>query len=295
MVGRNVIALAKARGYEVDAPDRKSLDLLDSSSVHQYLERSKPDVVLHCAGLVGGIQANIAAPFDFSFVNLQIGMNVIKAACDIGICDLINFGSSCMYPRNAENPLKETLLLTGELEPTNEGYAIAKLATARLTQYANAQSGVRYKTLIPCNLYGYWDKFEPEKSHMIPGVIRKLHEAKQNNLPSIDIWGDGNARREFMFAEDLADFTLFALENMDKIPALMNVGLGIDYSINEYYQAIKEVIEYDGSFYHDLSKPVGMKQKLVDTSFQAQLGWQPKHSLVEGLTKTYQFFQSKVI
>ena len=200
MVGRNILAYSTQHNYDIDAPSSSELNLLDFEALKSYLSRKKPDVIIHSAGLVGGIQANIAAPYDFAFINLQIGINIVRAAYELGISRLINFGSSCMYPRQASNPLKEASILGGELEPTNEGYAIAKIATARLAQYANAQHGYHYKTLIPCNLYGYWDKFSPEKSHMIPAVIRKTHEGKVNGSEFLDIWGDGTARREFMFA-----------------------------------------------------------------------------------------------
>ncbi|MDK9758596.1 NAD-dependent epimerase/dehydratase family protein, partial [Vibrio sp. D173a] len=177
MVGKNIIALAEKKGIEVIAPSRQDLDLTSQAAINEYLSIHRPDVVVHCAGLVGGIQANIAAPYDFCFQNLQIGLNVIQASYDAGITRLINLGSSCMYPRLAQNPLKEEQILTGELEPTNEGYAVAKVAVAKLAEYLSAQYGVEYKTLIPCNLYGYWDKFDVNKSHMIPAVIRKIDEA----------------------------------------------------------------------------------------------------------------------
>ncbi|WP_325892039.1 GDP-L-fucose synthase family protein [Grimontia sp. NTOU-MAR1] len=294
MVGRNIIALAKQKGFEVDAPGRQALDLSNLAAVTDYISQSKPDLVIHCAGLVGGIQANVAEPYDFCFQNLQIGMNVIQGSYDAGVKKLINLGSSCMYPRAAENPLKEESVLTGELEPTNEGYAVAKVAVARLASYLSQQYGVEYKTYIPCNLYGYWDKFDPEKSHMIPAVIRKIDSAKQSGTDTVDIWGDGLARREFMFAEDLADFILFSLDKFEEVPSSVNVGLGTDHSINEFYQAIAKVIGYEGTFYNDLSKPAGMKQKLVDISKQTQLGWSPKTSLIEGIEKTYEFYLREV-
>lgn len=294
MVGRNIVALATKYGVQVDAPSRKELDLSDLPSVKDYLMNSKPDVVVHCAGLVGGIQANIGSPYDFCFQNLQIGMNVVQASFESGVEKLINLGSSCMYPRQAENPLREELVLTGELEPTNEGYAVAKVAIARLTEYISKQYGVNYKTYIPCNLYGYWDEFEPEKSHMIPAVIRKLDAAAKNGGLETDIWGDGLSRREFMFAEDLADFILFSLDKFDEVPPYINVGLGVDYTINEFYKTIAQVVGYSGSFAHDLTKPSGMKQKLVDTTKQAQLGWSPKHSLEEGIRKTYDYYLNEV-
>ncbi|EGQ8093106.1 GDP-L-fucose synthase [Vibrio vulnificus] len=295
MVGRNIRALAERLDIEVLAPNRNELDLTCQTSVREYLKKNQPDVVIHCAGLVGGIQANIAAPYDFCYQNLLIGLNVVQASYDAGIDKLINLGSSCMYPRVAENPLKESMVLTGELEPTNEGYAIAKVAVARLADYLSQQYGVQYKTYIPCNLYGYWDKFDPTKSHMIPAVIRKLDEAVKAAQEEVDIWGDGLARREFMFAEDLADFIFYSLERFDDVPSNINVGLGQDHSINEFYEVIGEVVGYKGSFTHDLSKPAGMKQKLVDVTKQGELGWSPKTSLRDGIKKTYKFYLTEVL
>lgn len=295
MVGRNILSVAEPHGFVFDAPTKEKLDLLDAKAVIEYIKSSNPNVVIHAAGLVGGIQANIASPYDFAFVNLQIGLNVINACNTCNVTRMINLGSSCMYPHSAQNPLKESYLLSGSLEPTNEGYAIAKLATAKLAEYSNQQHGTQFKTIIPCNLYGRWDKFDPSNSHMIPGVIRKLHEAMLNGLEQVDIWGDGKARREFMYADDLADFIAFVIHHYNDVPDVINAGLGFDYSINDYYQAISDVVGYKGAFYHDLSKPTGMKQKLVDTSLQTTLGWKPKHSLSEGLEKTYEYFRKEVL
>lgn len=295
MVGRNLCTLALAAGHEVLAPRRDELDLSNYQAVLDYLQKCLPDVVIHCAGLVGGIQANIAAPYDFCFQNLQMGMNVVQGAYESGIKNLINLGSSCMYPRFGQNPLTEDQVLSGELEPTNEGYAVAKVAVARLAEYLNRQFKLNYKTYIPCNLYGYWDKFDPLKAHMIPAVIRKLDDAVKANAKTVDIWGDGLSRREFMFAEDLADFVLFSLTCFDDVPSLINVGIGSDHTINEYYQAIADVVGYSGEFKHDLSKPAGMKQKLVDVSKQTALGWVPKTSISDGIKKTYQFYLNEVL
>jgi len=295
MVGRNISAYAKQLpGYVIDAPSRLELDLHNEVALKKYLLASAPDFVIHAAGLVGGIQANIASPFDFCFQNMQIGLNVIKASHEAGITRLMNLGSSCMYPRAAQNPLLETALLSGALEPTNEGYAVAKIAVARLAEYITQQYGVSYKTIIPCNLYGLWDKFGEHHSHMIPAVIRKIHEAKVQKLDSVEIWGDGNARREFLFAEDLADFIFFALKKFDELPIYTNVGLGYDYSINEYYSVIKEALGYTGAFTHDLTRPTGMPQKLLDITRQTQLGWQPKIDLKTGVQRTYQYFLTGV-
>lgn len=199
-----------------------------------------------------------------------------------------------MYPRDALNPLGEELILKGELEPTNEGYALAKVTSTRLCEYIRQENPARlYKTIIPCNLYGRFDKFDPNHSHMIPAVIRKIDEAKKNNLVELDIWGDGEARREFMYAEDLADFVFYAITNFDKMPQNLNVGLGTDYTINEYYEAVAKVVGYTGSFKHDLSKPVGMKQKLIDDQKLKAFGWSYKTSLELGIQKTYNFYLSE--
>lgn len=290
MVGRNIRSLAQSFGHILDAPSRLDLDLNDAQALENHLIQTAPDIVIHAAGLVGGIQANIAAPYDFCFQNLKMGMNLVQAAYNAGISKFLNIGSSCMYPRDAQNPLRESALLTGELEPTNEGYAIAKIAVSRLAQYLSQQYGVAYKTIIPSNLYGMWDKFDIKNSHMIPSVIRKIHDAKVQGLKCVEIWGDGTARREFLFAEDLGDFIFFALDRFELLPGQMNVGVGSDYTINEYYSIIKDVLAYDGDFKHDFTKPTGTKQKLVDVSIQKGLGWFPKTDLRTGIARTYQFF-----
>jgi GDP-L-fucose synthase len=200
-----------------------------------------------------------------------------------------------MYPREASNPLKEEAVLTGELEPTNEGYALAKIVAARLCDYISQEAPeLSYKTVIPCNLYGRYDHFEPNRSHMIPAVIHKLHQAKLSGSDVVDIWGDGLSRREFMYAEDLAHFLFYALDHFETMPNMLNVGLGQDWSINDYYQAASIVVGYEGGFTYDLSKPAGMRQKLVDTQKLAQFGWSAPTSLEQGLTNTYQFYLEKL-
>jgi GDP-L-fucose synthase len=291
MVGRNVCEHPAAQQYELLAPSSSELNLLDSVSVSDYVKSNKPDMIIHCAGVVGGIQANIKEPVRFLISNLDMGRNIVMAAQEAGVHKLLNLGSSCMYPREAQNPLKEESVLTGELEPTNEGYALAKVAVARLCEYVCRENeSYHYKTLIPCNLYGRHDKFDPKQSHMVPAIIHKLHEAKVRGESEVEIWGDGTARREFMYSTDLANCIWQAADNFKSLPSTMNVGLGEDWSVNDYYQIAAEVVGYEGQFKHDLSKPVGMKQKLVDTSKQAKWGWTPKHSLKEGLKATYQFY-----
>lgn len=294
MVGRNICDYAQPLSqYEVLAPSSKTLDLLSKQVVEDYINEHKPDVVIHAAGIVGGIQANIENPVKFLHENTLMGQNIVLSAQQAGIKRFVNLGSSCMYPRFAQNPLVEESILTGELEPTNEGYALAKIVTAKLCEYiSKTQPDYQYKTLIPCNLYGKYDKFDPIKSHMIPAAIQKVHYAKTNRLDFVEIWGDGLARREFMYAEDLADAIFFALEHLDNLPNMVNVGLGDDFTINEYYEQIAQVLDYQGQFKHDVSKPVGMKQKLVNIDKLQQLGWRHKFSLTEGLEKTYQYYLS---
>ncbi|AIT10016.1 nodulation protein NolK [Candidatus Francisella endociliophora] len=296
MVGRNILEFDKAREYEILSPSSKELNLLDIQSVDSYIKNNKPDIVIHCAGIVGGIQANIDNPVKFLSKNTLVGHNIIMSAFENGVKKFLNMGSSCMYPRNAKNPLKEGEILKGELEPTNEGYAISKIFSTRLCEYVNKEDpGCNYKTIIPCNLYGKYDSFGENKSHMIPAVIKKIHKAKIENLDSIDIWGDGEARREFMFAEDLANFTYYALENIQRMPQNINVGLGFDFTINEYYKTIAKVLDYNAEFKHDLSKPVGMKQKLIDDSLLTDFGWKHKTPLEEGIKKTYEYYLKEVL
>ena len=289
MVGRNAAEVFIEKGFKILTPTRPELDLMDSVEVMRYFKSNQIDIVLHAAGLVGGIQANIEKPYSFLFINAQIALNVINASIECGIKHLINLGSSCMYPKDHQGELTEDLVLTGRLEPTNEGYAIAKIMASKLCSYAQSEFNLDYKTLIPCNLYGKYDNFHPVQSHMIPAVIRKVHEAYEKN-DSVEIWGTGEARREFMFVEDLIDFIIWSIDNYDLLPNLINVGLGQDYTIKEYYQSIAEVIGFKGDFTHDLTKPEGMKRKLCSIKKQSQLGWKPKHSLKEGLEKTYEYF-----
>ena len=220
-----------------------------------------------------------------------MGMNLVRAAKECGVKKFINLSSSCTYPRDYINPLKEEYTLKAELEPTNEGYALAKLSILKMCEYISKEyEGFEYKTLIPCNLYGKYDKFDEKNAHMIPSIIRKLDQAKKQDIESVEIWGDGEARREFMYAGDLADCIAFTISNWKKVPVLMNVGLGYDYTVNEYYENIKKILGYKGTFTHDLTKPVGMKQKLLDVTRAKDIGWIAKTSLEEGVKHTYEYY-----
>jgi GDP-L-fucose synthase len=296
MVGRNLQEHPLAAQYNIIAPSSKELDLADALATQRFINDLKPSAVIHVAGRVGGIQANIANPVDFLVTNVDLGRNVIMAAYKAGVPKLLNLASSCIYPRHAANPLSESLILQGELEPTNEGYALAKIFATRLCQYINqecrtkGETSMQYKTLIPCNLYGRHDKFNPKHSHLIPAIIHKIHLAKTDGIDEVEIWGDGSVRREFMYAGDLAGVVWQGLHDFEKIPDVMNIGLGFDYSINDYYAAVASVIGWKGRFVHDLSKPVGMKQKLVDIARQRAWGWAPETPLVAGIEKAYQFY-----
>lgn len=291
MVGRNVLEHTSIGEFDVLAPRSNELDLRDFNAVQVYLRKCQPDMVIHAAGKVGGIQANMREPVSFLMENLDMGRNIVWAAHQAGIKRLINLGSSCMYPRNHSEPLCEDMVLKGELEPTNEGYALAKVVTARLCDYIMREDGsYQYKTLIPCNIYGRHDKFDPVHSHLLPAIIHKVHQAKVNGQQTVEIWGDGTARREFMYAGDLADAIVRAIHNFEALPAYMNVGLGHDFTINEYYQAAAEVMGYTGSFVHDITKPVGMARKLVSVERQQAWGWNAQNDLRTGVEKTYDFY-----
>lgn len=294
MVGSNFREHPAAKEHQIFAPDLAELNLFDYADVKAYIAKVKPDLVVHAAGRVGGIQANIAAPVAFLLENLDMGRNVVWAARECGVKSLLNLGSSCMYPRNAPNPLKEDMVLKGELEPTNEGYALAKTVVARLCAYISKETPeFSYKTLIPCNLYGRWDKFAPEHSHMIPAVIRKLYLAVRDGAGEVDIWGDGTARREFMYAGDLADCMHRAGKDFGARPPLMSVGAGEDHSVDDCYGAVAAAVGYTGKFTHDVTKPAGMARKLVDVSRMNAWGWKPATTLKDGIAATYEFFKSK--
>lgn len=296
MVGSNIREHSESHKYTIFAPSSKEVDLTNYEQVNNYIAEVQPDIIIHSAGLVGGIQANIKNPVGFLVKNLQMGLNVILAAQQNNVKKLLNLASSCMYPRDMEIGLTEDMILKGELEPTNEGYALAKVVATRLCEYMNREDEKwQYKTAIPCNLYGKYDKFDPKHSHMVPAVIRKIYEAKENNIDEVEIWGDGLSRREFMYAGDLADFVYYALAHFDKMPQNLNVGLGRDYTINEYYQAIAKVIGYEGTFTHDLSKPMGMKKKMIDNTLLTAFGWQPKTPLEEGIKQTLEYFKNTIL
>jgi len=293
MVGQNFFEHPASSDFDVLAPSRRELDLTNGLETADYLRKHFPDLIIHAAGRVGGIQANMREPVPFLLDNLEMGRNVVLAARQAGVKRLINLGSSCMYPRGHQTPLREEQILTGELEPTNEAYALAKIVTGRLCEYVSREdASFQYKTLIPCNLYGRFDKFDPDQSHLIPAIIHKVHAAKIAGHESVEIWGDGTARREFMYAGDLADALIRAIRSFDTLPTIMNIGLGLDYTIDEFYRVVADVIGYRGTFVHNIDRPVGMARKLVSIDRQLNWGWRAKTDLQTGITKTYDFYQN---
>ncbi|MDZ4401073.1 MAG: GDP-L-fucose synthase [Prosthecobacter sp.] len=268
---------------------RKELDLADQAAVQAFYAAEKPDVAIVAAGKVGGIHANNTYPAEFIYENLAIATNCIHSAWKSGVKRLLFLGSSCIYPKLAPQPMHEDSLLSSALEPTNEAYAIAKIAGLKMAEYYRKQYGVIYHSAMPTNLYGPGDNYHPQNSHVMPALIRRFHEAKNNGLAEVPAWGTGSPRREFMHADDLADACAFLL-NLENPPDLVNVGCGNDVTIRELVEQVAEVVGYQGRIVWDASKPDGTPRKLLDTSRINHLGWKPRISLKEGLARTYQAF-----
>lgn len=300
MVGRNILMQANKEKFEIFAPTRSEVDLLNHAQVAKAIKDFRPDFVIHAAGLVGGIQANNNALFDFMDKNIQMGLNVVRAARENGIKNLINLGSTCMYPKESPQPMKEEYLFTGPLEPTNEGYAIAKTAVQRACDYTNKELGHSYKTYIPCNLFGVFDHFDPETSHLLPAIIKKITEAKEEirakkaMFVPVEIWGTGEPRRELMDAADLANFIFFSMENFEKVPDVLNVSPGTDYSINKLYEMVAKVLLGDDFkkiiFTWNKSKPDGMYRKLSDVTRLKALGWSPQISFEQSVQNAAAYY-----
>jgi GDP-L-fucose synthase len=290
MVGSNIKENIKFKDYNFACPRRDEVDLRNPESIANYISVFRPDLIINVAGMVGGIMKNSKNNYEFLLNNTLINLNLINQSYKLGVSNFLNVSSSCIYPKDFTSQISEDSILTGLLEPTNEGYAISKILSLKMCNYLFSDKNLNFKTLIPTNLYGPFDNFDPDSSHMIPGVIKRIHDSKLSNNNSIEIWGDGKARREFMYVEDFADFIYFSIENFESIPSILNVGLGEDYSINEYYEIISNTIGFDGKFTFDLTKPVGMKRKLLDISNLRELGWKNTTSLKEGIEKTYNYF-----
>lgn len=290
MVGSAIVRQIEADGKHTwVGKTRQELDLLDRGAVFQFLSSEKPDAVIIAAAKVGGIQANNSFPVEFLSENLQIETNLMDAAHKAKIERLLFLGSSCVYPKFAEQPIREEYLLTGALEPTNEAYALSKISGLKLVQAYRKQYGHRWISAMPTNIYGPGDNFDLENSHVLPALIRKLHDAKISAAESVTLWGTGSPRREFLHSDDLAKACLFLIENYDDEVAI-NVGVGEDITIREVAEIIKKIVGYSGSIDWDTSKPDGTPRKLLDVSRINELGWFAEISLEQGISESYLWY-----
>jgi GDP-L-fucose synthase len=286
MVGSALVRRLSNESCEIVTVDRSEVDLTRQTQVERWMGRNRPDVVLIAAARVGGIMANATHPGAFLYENLLIGTNIIQSARECGVEKLLFLGSSCIYPRHSPQPISEEALLTGSLEPTNEGYAIAKIAALKLAQYYNRHHACRFISAMPTNLYGPNDNFDPVNSHVLPALVRRIHEAKHNRNRIVEIWGSGKPLREFLHVDDLADACIFLIKTYDD-PLHINVGSSHEVSILDLAELVADVVGYEGNFIFDTSKPDGAPRKLVDSSRIRALGWRPQIPLRQGIEDLY--------
>jgi GDP-L-fucose synthase len=293
LVGSAISRRLASDGYtNLVVKTSEELDLTRQAEVEAFFEKEKPEYVFLAAAKVGGILANNTYPADFIYRNIMIQTNVIHSSYQHGIKKLLFLGSSCIYPKFCPQPMKEEYLLTGLLEPTNEPYAVAKIGGIKMCQSYNRQYGTNYISVMPTNLYGPFDNFDLETSHVLPALIRKFHEAKIAQIPSATIWGTGTARREFLYIEDLADACVFLMERYDG-SEIVNIGTGVEISISDLATLIKEVVGYQGGIVYDRTKPDGTPRKLLDVSRMDSIGWHAKTGLREGVGKTYEWYAER--
>jgi nucleoside-diphosphate-sugar epimerase len=298
MVGSAILRRLQAGGAETITRTRAELDLTDQAAVRGFLQAERPDVVVLAAARVGGIHANDAYPAEFIYENLMIEANVIGESHRAGVERLLFLGSSCIYPRDVPQPMREDALLTGVLEPTNEPYAVAKIAGIKLCESFNRQYGVDYRSVMPTNLYGPGDNFHPENSHVIPALMRRIHEARVEGAGEVVIWGSGQPMREFLHVDDMAAASVFVMEleeaawreHTQPMLSHINVGTGVDCTIRELAETLCRVVGYGGELVFDTSKPDGTPRKLLDVSRLRSMGWSAQTSLQEGLEQTYRWF-----
>jgi len=289
LVGSAIVRKLQADGYKnLVLRSRTELDLCNQAAVNRFFQDEKIDYVFLAAARVGGIHANNSFQADFLYENLAIAINVIHAAAEFKVEKLLFLGSSCIYPRMAPQPMQESALLTSALEPTNEGYALAKIAGLKLCEKYMKQYGNRFISAMPTNLYGPFDNFHPEYSHVIPGMMRRFHEAKTKNAPEVTVWGSGTPKREFLHVDDLADGLLLLMQNYEE-PETINIGTGVDCTIAELAETMKAVTGYTGNIVFDRTKPDGPPRKILDVSRINKFGWKARHSLREGLGSTYRW------
>ena len=291
MLGQHLVPMLENRGYQVLAPSREDVDLTDAAATSTYLQANTIDAVVHCAANVAGIASSKASKHHSFDANVSMGMNLIRSCLDNGISTLLNVGSATVYPSDAPQPLSETSLGQGAFEGPIEGYALSKYVVYRACAMANEQYDVAFKTILPCNLFGPYDNFSLETGHMLPAILHRMHQAKEQDNAPIVIWGDGSAKREFLYAPDLADFICFSLENFEALPEVMNVGSGVEVSVKEMHQHMAKITGYSGELKHDLDKPVGRLRRYLDLQHQQRLGWSPKTPFEEALALTYDYLR----
>ncbi len=293
LVGSAIVKNLQSKGYKnLVLRSRGELDLIDTQALNQFYAQEQPDIVIDAAAKVGGIHANNTYPAEFIYDNLVIQNNVINGAYQAGVKKLVFLGSSCIYPKMAPQPLKEEYLLTGPLEPTNEWYALAKIAGIKMCQAYRKQYGFDAISLMPTNLYGPGDNFDLQNSHVLPALIRKFHEAKIRGDNTVIIWGTGKPKREFMYVDDMAEATIFLMENYSG-DQIVNVGVGRDVSIKELAELVKEKVGFVGKLEFDTSKPDGTPRKLLDVGFLNELGWKAGTDLERGIAKTYEWYSQQ--
>ncbi len=294
LVGSAIVRSLERQGYKnIVKRTHKELDLMNQAAVYKFFEEEKPDVVVLAAAKVGGINANQLAPASFAYENMQIQCNVINASHENNVKKLLFLGSSCIYPRLAPQPMTEDVLMTGPLEPTNEGYAIAKISGLLMCRYYKRQYGDDFISCMPTNLYGPYDNYDLSGSHVMPAMIRKFHDAKINNLPSVEFWGTGKALREFLYVDDMADACVFLLENYSG-EQHVNIGTGIEVTTKELSELVKKVVGYEGEITWNTDMPDGMPRKLCDVSKLHSLGFKHKIELEEGVKLAYEWFKENV-
>lgn len=295
LVGSAIVRKLKTEGYNnLILKTREQLNLIDQKAVTMFFQEEKPEYVIDSAARVGGINANMTYPADFLYENLQIQNNLIWSAKNARVEKFLFLGSSCIYPRGCPQPMKEEYFLDGKPEPTNEGYALAKISGMKLCEYIYEQYGLKFISCMPTNIYGQNDNFDPQTSHVIPSLIRRMHEAKINNIEEVVIWGTGSSRREFLHVDDLADAAVWLLQNYND-KQFVNVGTGKDISIKELAILIKDVVGYNGALVFDSTKPDGMPKKLLDVTRLSELGWKHKITFRNGLNNTYQWYLSNIV
>ncbi len=294
LVGAAIVRRLQSEDYtNLVLRTRQELDLMDQGAVKVFFETEKPEYVIDSAAKVGGIKANMTYPAEFLYENLQIQNNLIWSAKEVGVKKFLFLGSSCIYPRDCPQPMKEEYFMQGPPEPTNQGYAYAKITGMKMCEYIYEEHGLNFTSCMPTNIYGENDNFDPESSHVIPALIRRFHEAKVNNTPEIVIWGTGVSRREFLHVDDLADSVVFLLENYtDK--QFLNVGTGEDISIKELAETIQKLVGYEGKLVFDATKPDGMPKKLLDVTKLHEAGWHHKIGFEEGLKRTYDWYLENI-